>query len=93
MKYHNANNILPEYLLLKIQEYVQGEYLYIPTLETSHKSWGEISGTRENLYSRNEEICDKYKKGLNINELAEEYFLSVHSIKKIIYDKNKDSLK
>ena len=30
MKYINANDVLPANLLEQIQEYVQGEYLYIP---------------------------------------------------------------
>jgi len=92
MKYQNANAILPEHLLLQIQEYVQGKYLYIPAPEESRKGWGENSGARESLCKRNEEIYYKYKQGLNINELSEKYFLSIHSIKKIIYGKNKDSL-
>ncbi len=87
MKYQKANAVLPEHLLLQIQEYVQGKYLYIPALEESHKAWGEDSGARESLYKRNEEIYNKYKQGLNIDELAEIYYLSVHSIKKIIYGK------
>ncbi len=87
MKYQNANAILPEHLLSQIQEYVHGKYLYIPALEEARKNWGENSGARESLYIRNEEIYDKYKQGVNIDELAEEYFLSIHSIKKIIYGK------
>lgn len=87
MKYQKANTVLPEHLLLQIQKYVQGKYLYIPAPEESRKAWGEDSGARESLYKRNEEIYYKYKQGLKIDELAEEYFLSVHSIKKIIYGK------
>ena len=30
MKYKNANSILPEELIENIQQYVQGEYIYIP---------------------------------------------------------------
>lgn len=93
MKYQNANSILPDQLLSQIQKYVQGKYLYIPAPEESRKGWGENSGARESLYKRNEEIFKKYKNGFNVDELAEEYFLSIHSIKKIIYEKNKDSLR
>ena len=91
MKYQNANTVLPEDLLLQIQKYVQGKYLYIPSTEESRKNWGENSGARESIYRRNEEIYCKYKQGHNINELSEEYYLSVHSIKKIIYKNKKDS--
>lgn len=87
MKYQKANAVLPEHLLLQIQEYVQGKYIYIPAQEESRKGWGENSGAREILGRRNEEICDKHKQGVKIDELADEYFLSVHSIKKIVYGK------
>ena len=30
MKYRNANSILPKELLERLQEYVQGEYIYVP---------------------------------------------------------------
>ncbi|MCY6958338.1 CD3324 family protein [Clostridium brassicae] len=87
MKYQNANNVLPEHLLLEIQQYVQGEYLYIPAPKTYHKKWGEKSGIRKILEHRNEKIINKYKQGFTMIELAEEYCLSVHSIKKIVYKK------
>lgn len=87
MKYKNANNILPEYLLLEIQKYIQGEYLYIPALKSSYKKWGEKSGIRKILACRNEEIIKKRKQGSSISDLAEEYCLSIHSIKQIIYKK------
>lgn len=30
VNYKNANNILPENLVSEIQQYVQGQYIYIP---------------------------------------------------------------
>lgn len=30
MKYKNATSVLPEELIKHIQQYVQGEYIYIP---------------------------------------------------------------
>ena len=38
MKYKNAAKILPEELITKLQEYVQGEYLYIPIKERENHS-------------------------------------------------------
>ncbi len=87
MKYKNASNVLPEHLLLEIQQYVQGEYLYIPVQKLSFKRWGEKSGIRKILAHRNKEIIDKYQHGYKMIDLADEYCLSIHSIKKIIYKK------
>ena len=36
---------------------------------------------------RNEAIIDKYQNGASIEELADEYYLSVYAIRKIIYQK------
>ena len=41
MRYHRAQDIFPAELLLEIQKYVDGEYIYIPKLETNKKAWGE----------------------------------------------------
>ena len=37
MKYSNAHNILPVDIVKIIQEYVDGEYLYIPRKEEEQK--------------------------------------------------------
>ncbi|KXU41618.1 hypothetical protein HMPREF3037_03059 [Candidatus Stoquefichus sp. KLE1796] len=87
MKYINANTILPDALIEELQEYVQAGYIYIPAKDEQHKSWGELSGYRKELYERNEIIIKKYKNGVSIEELAEEYYLSVYAIRKIIYQK------
>lgn len=87
MKYINANKILPDALIEELQEYVQAGYIYIPAKDEQHKSWGELSGYRKELYERNEIIIKKYKNGVSIEELAEEYYLSVYAIRKIIYQK------
>ena len=87
MKYFNANTILPDALIEELQEYVQAGYIYIPAKDEQHKSWGELSGYRKELYERNENIIKKYKNGVSIEELAEEYYLSVYAIRKIIYQK------
>ncbi|EKS4345711.1 TPA: hypothetical protein PTV43_000362 [Clostridium botulinum] len=87
MKYQNANKVLPKHLLLEVQKYIQGEYLYIPAPKSSYKKWGERSGARNVLIHRNKEIMSKYKQGSTMIELADEYCLSIHSIKQIIYKK------
>jgi hypothetical protein len=46
MKYVNANNILPEKLIMEIQKYIQGETIYIPMQEGTYRKWGTLSGGR-----------------------------------------------
>lgn len=85
MRYVKAETILPDNLVREIQKYIQGEYLYIPSQPEKRKKWGENSGSREYIRSRNEAIRSMHKSGYAITNLAEEFFLSVESIKKIIY--------
>lgn len=88
MNYINARVILPDNLVVQIQKYIQGGYLYIPSQDQSRKKWGESSGNRDYIRKRNEDICGKYKNGYKIKDLAEEFFLSIDSIKKIVYTRN-----
>lgn len=83
MKYKNAQDVLPDKLLRELQQYVSGETLYIPRAE-GRKSWGESSGARSYYKQRNAEIREKYAAGASSEELAEEYGLSVDSIRKIV---------
>lgn len=91
MKYENAKDILPEELLLQVQKYAGGKLLYIP-VENESKSWGEVSGYRQKLLKRNVLISNRYKAGATLSELAEEYFLSLDSIKKIVYGRKEKDL-
>ncbi|WP_342549065.1 CD3324 family protein [Paenibacillus sp. FSL P2-0089] len=85
MKYVNADLVLPQQLLQEIQKYMQGGMLYIPKPEGQHKRWGESSGGRSYLSARNQSIREHYASGLSVTELAEQFCLSVDSIKKIVY--------
>lgn len=87
MKYLNATAVLPDVLIDQLQKYVQGEYLYIPAKKNVRKGWGERSGYRKEIDMRNEKILQARTSGVSIAELAETYSLSVHAIKKIIYQK------
>lgn len=87
MGYVKAETILPDDLVKEIQKYIQGEYIYIPSPPNKRKKWGENSGNREYIRNRNEDICKKYRSGCKIKDLAEEYFLSIESIKRIVYSK------
>lgn len=87
MKYTNAELVLPEYLLKEIQKYVQGEMVYIPTFSTCRKGWGVNSGTKVYLLQRNQSIKDQFEEGTTIDDLAASFYLSIESVKKIIYKK------
>jgi len=89
MKYSNAYNVLPVDIVKIIQEYVDGEYLYIPRKEEKQKKWGENSGSRDILKRRNTEVYLKYIKGAVILDLAQEYYLSDKSIRRIISQQKK----
>ncbi|MFJ7725350.1 CD3324 family protein [Neobacillus sp. NPDC097160] len=89
MKYVNASNILPEKLIAEIQKYVQGETLYIPKPEKNYRKWGSCSGARKSLDERNASIKHLFSIGKSIHQLADEYFLSIETIKKIVYSQKK----
>ena len=91
MKYENAKEIFPEQLLAEVQKYAGGKLLYIP-VEDGSKGWGEASGYRQKLLKRNVMISNRYKAGETLSQLAEEYFLSLDSIKKIVYGKMEKEL-
>lgn len=75
----------------EVQKYIEGEYLYIPKAEGSRKKWGDNSGYRRNLSMRNDNIRKEYVNGATISELANKYYLSENTIKKIVYVKDKAS--
>ena len=56
MRYQKASEILPVELVKLIQDYIDGEYVYIPRKQENKKNWGEASRTREELRLRNMEI-------------------------------------
>ena len=91
MSYKKATHVLPQDLLLKVQEYIDGEFLYIPREEKKKKRWGETTSTRQELQDRNKRIYADYLSGANMETLAVKYFLSLKSIQRIIRQlKNRD---
>lgn len=84
MSYKNALQVLPGDLLEKIQEYVDGEWLYIPRVSDNRKEWGAKTSTRRELRDRNNRIYLDFLAGESINSLAEKYYLSVKSIQRIV---------
>ena len=66
MKYINAKTILPKALIEELQNYVQAGYIYVPAKEEQHRSWGEVSGYREELEKRNKKIRMEYGQGISV---------------------------
>lgn len=93
MKYRNADEILPKELLAQIQTYYDGGLVYIPKLDKARKKWGEQSGSRQLLIRRNQEIQRRFSNGEPIEYLAERFYLSPSSIKKIVYTKSQSFTK
>lgn len=87
MKYINAAKLLPAPLVRELQEYVQGGYIYVPASPAQRKRWGERSGYRQELQQRNQQIRAAYRAGASVEALADRYCLSVHAIRKILYQK------
>ncbi|EPY2276331.1 CD3324 family protein [Clostridium sporogenes] len=84
MKYEKAQNILPDGIIEMIQNYIDGGYIYIPKKNENKKSWGENTETKRYLKVRDKEIFNKYSSGVSVKILAEEYFLTEGSIRRII---------
>jgi Mor family transcriptional regulator len=84
MSYIRAEIILPKELLELIQEYADGQYLYIPKKPDNRKGWGENTDSKRLTRQRDEEIYEKYKSGSSAVSLAEEYCLSLKSIQRIL---------
>lgn len=84
MSYKNGRDILPPGLLKELQEYIQGEIVYIPKKEKQRAGWGENNGARLQIERRNKEIYRSWRNGSTIVELIQRYHLSEDSIRKII---------
>lgn len=87
MNYKNANNILPDRLVQEIQQYIQGEYIYIPIKDKVINS--TPTEYEQELIKRNEHIYTKSLEGISNSELAGGYHLSASSIRRIIIQQRK----
>ena len=84
MRYIKAEDVLPLDVLELVQQYADGEMLYIPKRKTGHNAWGSLSGAKEYLLKRNALIYSDYLSGLGVKLLAEKYCLAEKSIQRII---------
>ena len=93
MGYRKAETILPPEVVALIQQYVDGEYIYIPRREGKRKRWGETTGCRKETGERNRRIWLDYRSGARTDELAAKYFLSVKSIQRIVTEEKRKAMK
>jgi len=84
MRYKNARDIFPKDMLALIQQYADGEYIYIPRKVENRKQWGDGTQSKHETKERNEKIYIRYKLGHTVSALAHEFFLSEKSIQRII---------
>lgn len=84
MSYKNGKDFLPASLLKELQQYIQGELVYVPKMEKTRAGWGENNGTRKLIEKRNREIFHMYNSGSSVLDLIQRFHLSEDSIRKII---------
>jgi len=84
MRYVNAQDIFPEDVLVLMQEYIDGAYIYVPRKAENRKKWGASTRTKAETRERNAQIYAQYKAGRTVQELAAGHFLSDKSIERII---------
>lgn len=89
MSYANARGIFPAEILKIIQNYVDGEYIYIPKKEENKMAWGELTQSKMELLARNSMIYEDHLMGISIQSLSEKYYLSPKTIQRIISQKRK----
>ena len=85
MSYVNAKDVFPEELVKEMRKYFNSGLIYIPLSVHEYKEWGSNTKTKDILKKRNKEIKMKKLQGYSINNLVEEYHLSVDTIKGILY--------
>ncbi|MGE7979508.1 CD3324 family protein [Psychrobacillus sp. NPDC093200] len=89
MSYKNAKNLLPAELIELIQNYVDGEHIYIPLREDNKKCWGSNTSTRRELDLRNSNIYYDYLSGMDMTILSGKYYLSFKSIQRIVLNEKR----
>ena len=82
MSYIRADEILPKELLAAIQQYVDGQIIYIPRKEK--QKWGSGTSAKEFFRERNERIYKAYQEGISEEELSLRFSLSRKSIQRIL---------
>lgn len=89
MGYMRAEDILPKDVLELVQQYADGQMIYIPRKSDCHKSWGAGTETKKALMIRNEQMYEEYQSGVTITQLSARYFLTEKSVQRIIRNHKK----
>jgi Mor family transcriptional regulator len=89
MSYASARDIFPEDILKIIQQYVDGECIYIPKKAENKIAWGELTQGKNELLNRNVKIYQDYLNGMSMQSLSERYYLSPKSIQRIVSQEKK----
>ncbi len=84
MRYARAQDILPAELITQLQQYVDGAYLYVPRREESRLGWGDRTHSKEETAARNRAIFREAQRGRSAAELADDYFLTEKTIRRIL---------
>ena len=91
MKYRNAAELLPPQLLQELQKYAQGETFYVPKVK--RESWGAGTGAKSFFSRRDSDIRNQFSRGIGLEKLSEEHFISEDAVKKIVYKKGDVDMK
>lgn len=92
MSYIKAEEILPEDLIRRIQQYCDGVSIYIPRREENRRVWGCGTTYRQELRQRNDRIRADAARGEGVKALAGHYHLSEKSIRRILGGRGKNSM-
>ena len=84
MGYIRAEEILPIEIIELIQQYVDGENIYIPRKASNRQAWGAGTQIKQELLERDQQIYKDYLAGSKTQELACKYYLSEKSIQRIL---------
>ena len=84
MGYMKAEEILPIEIIELIQQYVDGENIYIPRKPAHRQTLGTGTQIKQELLMRNQQIYMDYLAGNKTSELACKYYLSKKSIQRIL---------
>lgn len=84
MSYIKAEEILPEELIRKIQEYADVVYVYIPRKPGTRHAWGQKTDYKAELKLRNNGIRSDHAAGISVQTLSRKYHLSEKSIRRIL---------
>lgn len=84
MGYIKAEEILPVEIIELIQQYVDGQNIYIPRRSENRLEWGSQTAIKQELAVRNHHIYADWHRGMTVSELTRKYCLSGKSIQRII---------